>query len=257
MTGSVATVGGRPTWYAEHGDGDPLIYLHGGFSSSRELEPVRDAYAARFRVFTPDRRGHGRTPDVPGPFTYELFAADTVAFLEEVVGGPAHLVGFSDGAITALHAALARPDLVRRMVLISGQYHQRGLQPAFLHGPDAVAEIAASPLGAAYAEESPDGAEHFPVVAAKAIQNALTGPTLTVEQLAGVPARTLVVSGDDDAVTLEHTIELYRGLPGAELAVVPGTSHVLILEKPALVAQLVLDFLTTDPVPTIMPIRRA
>lgn len=257
MTGSVATVGGRPTWYAEHGDGEPLVYLHGGFSSSRELEPVRDAYAARFRVLTPDRRGHGRTPDVPGPFTYELFAADTIAFLEEVVGGPAHLVGFSDGAITALHAALARPDLVRRMVLISGQYHQRGLQAAFLHGPDAVAEIAASPLGAAYTEESPDGAEHFAVVAAKAIQNALTGPTLTVEQLAGVPARTLVVSGDDDAVTLEHTIELYRSLPEAELAVVPGTSHVLILEKPALVAQLVLDFLTTDPVPTIMPIRRA
>jgi pimeloyl-ACP methyl ester carboxylesterase len=257
MSGSVVTVGGQLTWYAEHGAGEPLVYLHGGFSSSRELEPVRDAYAGRFRVFTPDRRGHGRTPDVPGPFTYELFAADTIAFLEEVVGGPAHLVGFSDGAITALHAALARPDLVRRMVLISGQYHQRGLLPAFLHGPDAVAELAASPLGAAYAEESPDGAEHFAVVAGKAIQNALTGPTLTVEQLAGIPARTLVVSGDDDAVTLEHTIELYRSLPAAELAVVPGTSHVLILEKPALVAQLVLDFLTTDPVPTIMPIRRA
>jgi pimeloyl-ACP methyl ester carboxylesterase len=257
MTGSVVAVGGRPTWYAEHGDGEPLVYLHGGFSSSRELAPVLGSYAARFRVFTPDRRGHGRTPDVPGPFTYEEFAADAIAFLEEVVGGPAHLVGFSDGAITALHVALARPDLVRRLVLISGQYHQRGLLPAFFHGPDAVAELTASPLGAAYAEESPDGAEHFAVVAAKAIENALTGPTLAAEQLAGVPVRTLVMCGDDDAVSMEHTVELYRSLPVAELAVVPGTSHVLIMEKPALVTQLVLDFLTTDPVPTIMPIRRA
>jgi pimeloyl-ACP methyl ester carboxylesterase len=257
MRGAVAPVGGLPTWYADYGSGDPLVYLHGGFSSSRELEPVRAAYAHRFHVFTPDRRGHGRTPDVPGPFTYELYAEDAVAFVDEVVGGPAHLVGFSDGAITALLVALARPDLVRRMVLISGQFHQSGLLPAFFHGPDAVAELRASPLGAAYAEESPDGAEHFAIIAAKAIENALTGPTLAAEQLAGVPARTLVMSGDDDAVSLEHTIELYRSLPEAELAVVPGTSHVLIMEKPALVAQLALDFLTTDPVRTIMPIHRA
>jgi len=257
MTGSVVEVGGLPTAYAEYGTGDPLVYLHGGFSSSREFAPVREAYAARLRVFTPDRRGHGRTPDVPGPFTYELFAADTIAFLEEVVGGPAHLVGFSDGAITALHVALARPDLVRRMVLISGQFHQSGLLPAFFHGPDAVAELVASPLGIAHAAESPAGPDHFAVVAAKGIENALTGPTLTAEQLAGVPARTLVMSGDDDAVIMEHTIEMYRSLPQAELAVVPGTSHVLIMEKPALVTQLALDFLTTDPVPTIMPIRRA
>jgi pimeloyl-ACP methyl ester carboxylesterase len=256
MTGSLAEVGGLPTWYAEHGQGDPLVYLHGGFSSSREFGPVREAYAERFHVFTPDRRGHGRTPDVPGPFTYERYAQDATAFLDEVVGGPAHLVGYSDGAITALLVALARPDLVRRMVLIAGQFHHSGLIPAFFHGPDPVAELQATPLPAWYAEESPDGAEHFPVVAAKIIENALTGPTLTAGQLAGVPARTLVMSGDDDAITLEHTIEMYRALPDAELAVVPGTSHLLLMEKPALVTQLVLDFLTTDPVPTLAPIRR-
>jgi pimeloyl-ACP methyl ester carboxylesterase len=250
-------VRGLPTWYAEYGDGDPLVYLHGGFSSSREFAPVREAYAERFHVFTPDRRGHGHTPDVPGPFSYERYAEDAVAFLDDVVGGPAHLVGYSDGAITALLVGLARPDLVRRMVLISGQFHQNGLIPAFFHGPDAVAELQESVLGAWYAEDSPDGGEHFPVVAAKIIESALTGPTLVAEQLAGVPARTLVVSGDDDAVTLEHTIEMYRSLPEAELAVVPGTSHVLVMEKPALVTQLVLDFLTSDAAPTIMPIRRA
>lgn len=250
-------MGGHPTWYAEYGAGEPLVYLHGGFSSSREFEHVRDAYAARFHVFTPDRRGHGHTPDVPGPFTYEVYGADAAAFLDEVVGGPAHLVGYSDGAIAALHVALTRPDLVRRMVLISGQFHQKGLMPAFFHGPDAVAELEGTPLAASYAEQSPDGPDHFRVVATKIVENALTGPTLAAEQLAGVAARTLVVSGDDDAVTLEHTIEMYRSLPRAELAVVPGTSHLLVLEKPEPVTRLVLDFLTTDPVPTIMPVRRA
>lgn len=79
---------------------------------------------------------------------------------------------------------------------------------------------------------------------------------LDVAELAGVRARTLVVSGDDDVVTLEHTLALYRGLPDAELAVVPGASHVLVTEKPELVTTLVLDFLTTEPVDTVIPIHR-
>lgn len=245
------------TWYAEHGSGEPLVYLHGGFSDARELDGALDAYTAHFRVLTPERRGHGRTPDVEGPYSFTTFAADTVAFLEDVVGEPVHLVGYSDGATTALHVALQRPDLVRRLVLISGQFHVDGLQAGLLDGRDAVAEMTASPLAASYGELSPHGPEHFPVVVAKVIEMARTGPTLTAEQLAGVAARTLVVSGDDDVVHLEHTVRLYRGIPDSEPAVVPGTSHLLVAEKPELVTRLVLNFLTPDPVPTIAPIRRA
>jgi pimeloyl-ACP methyl ester carboxylesterase len=65
------------------------------------------------------------------------------------------------------------------------------------------------------------------------------------------------MAGDDDAVAAEHTLAMYRGIPQAELAVVPGTSHALIIEKPALCNQIMIDFLTTDPVPTFMPLRRA
>lgn len=258
-TGATIDLNGVRTWYAEHGAGERLVYLHGGMSDARELDPVLDAYAARFRVFTPERRGHGHTPDVEGPITFPAMAADTIAFLETVVGGPADLVGFSDGATTALHVALERPDLVRRLVLISGQFHYSGLLPN-LFGDDPVAAVAAladSPLAHAYAEVSREGAEHFAVLAEKIIRLAQTEPVLKAEQLRGVGARTLVVCGDDDVVALEHTIELYRSLPDSELAIVPGTSHVLIMEKAELVARLVLDFLTLDPVPTIIPIRRA
>ncbi|MDF3051822.1 MAG: putative hydrolase or acyltransferase of alpha/beta superfamily, partial [Pseudonocardia sp.] len=94
---AVVELNGVRTWYAEYGNGDPLVYLHGGFSEASELDPVVDEYAARFRVFTPERRGHGHTPDAPGPFDFETNTTDTVAFLETVVGGPANLVGFSDG----------------------------------------------------------------------------------------------------------------------------------------------------------------
>jgi pimeloyl-ACP methyl ester carboxylesterase len=62
---------------------------------------------------------------------------------------------------------------------------------------------------------------------------------------------------DDDEVRLEHALQLYRGLPDAELAVVPGTSHGLLVEKPALCNLLIAEFLARDPVPTFAPIRRA
>ena len=260
--GTVVDLDGVRTWYATHGAGEPLVYLHGGFSDSRELAPLLPRYAERFHVHTPDRRGHGRTPDVDGPFDFERLAGDIAAFVERVVGGPAHLVGFSDGATTALHVALRRPDLVRRLVLISGQYHADGLLPGLL-APNfaddpaaAAAAMLSSRLHRRYVEVSPDGPDHFLTVTEKILRMAATEPRLDVRDLAGVRARTLVVAGDDDAIAAEHTLALYRGIPDAELAVVPGTSHVLISEKPDLVGQLVLDFLTTGPVRTLAPIRR-
>jgi pimeloyl-ACP methyl ester carboxylesterase len=65
-----------------------------------------------------------------------------------------------------------------------------------------------------------------------------------------------VMVGDDDLTTLEHTVVLYRGIPNSELAVVPGTSHFLVQEKPNLCNAIIIDFLTKDPVPTVAPIRR-
>lgn len=251
-------LGGVQTAYDEAGSGEPLVYLHGGFSDSRELDPLFERYSDHFHVYAPDRRGHGRTPDVDGPFSYARFADDTIAFLETVVGGPAHLVGFSDGATTALLVALQRPDLVRRIVMISGQFHHDGLDDGFFGDDPAAdaAQMAGTPLAQRYAEVSPDGAGHFVVTAEKVIRMALEDPTLTTNDVGQVKARTLVVCSDDDVVTLEHTTALYRALPDAELAVIPGTSHVLILEKPDLVGSIVLDFLTREPIPTRAPIRR-
>jgi pimeloyl-ACP methyl ester carboxylesterase len=82
-------------------------------------------------------------------------------------------------------------------------------------------------------------------------------PTLKASDLAGVRSRTLVMIGDDDEVLLEHAAELYRGLADGELAVVPGTSHGLLVEKPRLCNTMILDFLMNDPVRQMAPIRRA
>ena len=104
---------------------------------------------------------------------------------------------------------------------------------------------------------SPDGADHWPVVFAKFVTMATTEPHIDVADLRRVSAPTLIVVGDDDIVTLEHTVDLYRAVPNAELAVVPGTSHAVVLEKPAVFNRTVLDFLELDAVATMLPFRHA
>ena len=115
-------------WYDVRGQGEPCVMLHPGGAGvdSRALDPTLGAVET-FRVYTPEQRGHGRTPDVPGPISYELMAEDTIAFIDTVIGAPVLLFGCSDGAVVALTVALRRPDLVRRLVFAAGVFHHDGL----------------------------------------------------------------------------------------------------------------------------------
>jgi pimeloyl-ACP methyl ester carboxylesterase len=106
---------------------------------------------------------------------------------------------------------------------------------------------AARTAGRANAEVSPDGAAHSPVVVAKIARAANEKGGLGPTELSMVTFPTLVMAADDDLVTLEHTLALYRGLPDAQLAIVIGTSHLLLHEKPELCTRLVIDFLSAEP----------
>ena len=157
------------------------------------------------------------------------------------------------GAGVALHVALRRPDLVRGLVLISAAFHHSGQMAVDEIDVDQV--VAA--FGASYGEVSPDGEDHYAVVVTKEIEMDEREPTLEVSDLASVTARTLVMTSDDDLITLEHTVALYRGITNAELAVVPGTSHFLTQEKPDVTTRMIVDFLGTEPITPIAAVRRA
>jgi pimeloyl-ACP methyl ester carboxylesterase len=250
---TAAELTGVRMWYDQHGDGDPCVLLHPGGAGvdARALDPTVAGLSQMFRVFTPEQRGHGRTPDPGGPISYEAMAADTVEFIETVVGAPVFLAGCSDGAVVALTVALRRPDLVRRLVLATGVFHRDGWADGVLDGdpPEFMRH--------SYGELSPDGIGHYEVMVAKLAAMHADGPTFTTADLHRFSGRTLVMVADDDEVRLEHALELYRSLPDAELAVVPGTSHGLLVEKPALCNLLITEFLARDAVPTLAPIRRA
>lgn len=241
--------GGLDTYYEVHGAGEPLLYLHGGFNTIEMLGEILPALAQQYRVYLPERQGQGRTPDRDGPITYQSMADDTIAFFEAIGLSSAHLAGFSDGAMVAIHVALQRPDLVRRLVLIGSAANQDGCPPSYLEMMQHLTPDTFPPMfRQMYDSLSPDGPEHFPVFFDKLKPNWLS-PGVSLERLRDVRSPALVLIGDDDCVTPEHAAAMVRTLPeGSQLGVVPGTSHGLPFEKPDLVNRLILDFLAAQQV---------
>jgi len=247
--------GGLSTYYEAVGTGDPLVMLHGGFTPVETLGGLTALFTDAYRVYSPERRGQGRMPDIPGPITYEIMAEDTIAFIDALGLGPVHVVGWSDGANVGLITALRRPDLVRKLVLIGTAEHVSGCTPiAQAMLPQLTAEQLPPMLIQAYAELSPDGPEHLAVVVEK-LAPALAVTSVRLPDLARVAAPTLVMAADDDMVSIAHLEAMRDALPDGQVAVVPGTSHALPLEKPELTARLIRDFLADVQVTRLMPMR--
>jgi pimeloyl-ACP methyl ester carboxylesterase len=238
-------LGGVHTYFEAVGDGPPVVLLHGGMCPIETWGGLIPQLAPTFRVYAPERRGHGRTADVEGPLTYEIMAADTIAFLEHLAVGPVDLLGWSDGAVVALLVALWRPDLVQRLVYVGNFINQDGM-PSHVKEmlPNLSTEMLPPMLRQLHAAVSPDGPEHFEVIFGKLKQLWTKEPDLDLGQLASLRAPTLFVAADSDMVTVEHLAAARTATPDAQLAVVPGADHGFPIEHPDLLAQLALRFLS-------------
>ncbi len=243
FTAGYIGVGGLRVWRELAGEGPAVVLLHGAFSgASAWTAQAPTLVKAGFQVHVPERRGHAHTPDVEGPLTYAVMADDTIAYLDQEVSTPAHLVGWSDGAVVALLVALRRPELVGRLVLIGQYYNSSGKVSnstllAGLATPEAMGFLRTE-----YDQVSPDGPAHFPVVHAKTVAMINSEPELDLADLAAFSGETIVLQGDRDEVTVEHSSAVAEALGNGRLAVLPGT-HGLPVEQPGPVNALLASFL--------------
>lgn len=242
--GRYLKAGGVRTYVEEHGDGEPLLLLHGGFETVDMLPFLTQHLAKQRRVIAPERRGHGRTADQSGTITYEVMARDTLAVMDVLGIEAAEIVGYSDGANVGMLLALAAPERVRRLVLVSGNFHADGMTEAFRRGLRMARADSFEPAFVeAYRALSPDGPEHWPVVFEKLQRMMLEEPRLRADDLERIEAPTLVLAGDRDYVDVRHTLALFEAIAGARLCIVPGGAHGLLTEQPALTTRVILDFL--------------
>lgn len=235
-------VRGHASYHEIHGDGEPLLLLHGGYCSLENLRPLGETLAQTHRVHAPERPGHGRTADRDGEFSYAESVLDTLAYLDALGLDDVHVVGFSDGAIIGLLLAIDHPDRVRSLVAISGNTHTDAWVPEELQART-MSEADAARIDADYEALSPDGPEHGKVVVEKLTRMWLTEPHIAPEQLATITAPALVMSGDHDMVAPDHSVAIARSIPGAQLAIVPDAGHLVAQDQPELVGLVLRDFL--------------
>ena len=250
-------IDGSAVFYETEGDGDAIVLLHGGMADNSTWSAQFSGLSPHRRVVAPERQAQGHTPDRPGPLTYEGMADQTVSLLGALGLGPVDLLGWSDGGMVGTLIAAEHPELVRTLTVTGSGFSSAGYVPGAMEelvslAPD---DEDMEMFAAMYAQASPDGPEHFPEAWEK-VRTLWSEPFDWTALVGRISAPTLVVVGDDDYVSVGHAEAFSRTVLHGQLAVVPGASHLVPMEKPDLFNRLVLDF-TTDPVPdTMMPLRR-
>jgi pimeloyl-ACP methyl ester carboxylesterase len=240
-----APVNGLQLYYETHGSGRPVVLLHGGLMTiSLNFGPLLAPLAASRQVIAVELQGHGHTAETERPMTIEALAGDVVALLDQLGIEQADLFGFSLGGLVACAIALGTPARVGKLIVASADAHRPpGRQSAPL-GEDRLPTPADfQAMRDAYDAVAPDPA-HFEEFAAKNSAMVHEFPGWTGE-LRSLQAPTLLVFGDRDFSPLPDVVEMFELLPNAQLAVLPGTTHVGLTRRPGELLALITPFLGT------------
>jgi pimeloyl-ACP methyl ester carboxylesterase len=250
-----APVNGIELYYEVHGQGKPLVLLHGGFGSFEMFGPVLVELATSRQVIGVDLQGHGRTLPFDRPMTFANLAADVAALIKWLGHDQADVMGYSLGAATALRVAIEHPDVVNKLVVSSTafafagwhDYNQQGMKGMAANPAAAVEGMKQTPMWQAYAALMPDAEANWPKTIAQTA--ALVGADYEWSADIGrIKAPTQLVYGDWDAVRTSHVAAFFGLLGGGKqdanwdgsgmnknrLAVLPGVTHYTMFMDPRL-----------------------
>ncbi len=249
-----APVNGLSMYYEIHGSGNvPLVLIHGGGStietSFSNLLPLLAGYGKLIAV---ELQAHGRTTDRDAPESFEQDADDVAGLLSHLRINKANFLGFSNGGSTVMQIAIRHPDIVNKLVVISGAYKRDGFIPGFFDGfKGATLDNVPEPLQAGFLKVTPDKAR-LQVMFEKDVARMVGFKDWPDSALASIKAPTLIIAADHDVVTPEHAAEMANLIPNARHVILPGTHGSIIGEvgseqeggkTPGVTASLVLEFL--------------
>ncbi len=236
--------------YTVQGEGPPLYLLHGGMESRKSFESQIPVFAQQFTVVAMDSREQGRSGSSDEQISYELMTKDVLALATHLGHQRISIMGLSDGGITALTAAIQYPEAINKLVLLGATFHYNSYPEAvraFIANYQWDGNTDPAQFPGNFIEHYATGHENLDGFGQLLKEMAVmwtTSPTYTKSDLQKIKAKTLVINGDREDTSLEHVLELYAGIPNAQLFVVPEATHYSLQEKPELINQVAMDFLT-------------
>jgi pimeloyl-ACP methyl ester carboxylesterase len=257
-----ATVDGLQLYYEVHGKGRPLVLLHGAFSNiDTDFGKLLPTLAKSRRIIAIEQQAHGRTADIDRPLTYEQMADNTAELLRRLDVKNADFLGYSMGGGIATYIAIRHPGMVRKFVFAGGAVHgPEGFYPEVLEGEEKMKpeDFDGTPWLEAYRRIAPNP-RNWPRLVDKIRALDLNWKGLRPEEIQLIKAPALLIIGDADVVRPEHVVQMFRllgggvagdlvGLPRSQLAVLPGTTHVSLIDRTDWLLSMVTAFLDA-PIP--------
>ena len=252
MTG-YAPVNGLKMYYEIHGEGVPLVLIHGGGSTIQTtFGNIMPLLAPHYKIIAVELQAHGHTSDRSGPETFEQDADDIAALLQHLKINKAHFLGFSNGGNTAMRIATRHPGIVNKLVVVSSFYKREGMMKGFFDGLEkASLEDMPQPLKTHYLQINNDQ-KGLQTMFDKDKKRMVNFQDWNDEDLKSIQAPTFLISGDQDVMTPAHTVKMSQLIPNAQLMILPGThgsfiGEVCTIEKesemPGITAAIIREFL--------------
>lgn len=242
----------------------PLTLIPGAFMAVDSMTEWVEAFARDRAVIVFDQQGHGRTPDTSREMSYEQFADDAAELLRALGVERADVMGYSQGGGVALQLAIRHPSMVIKLVSMSATFRKDGWYPAVFESIAGltVADFAGTPVEKAFMEHTPDAKAYARYLEKMKVLN-IDDQNITDAEMRSISAKTMVIVGDADGVTLDHALAMFRlrgggdeeaaasgvlqEAPGARLVVLPAMSHIGVSGESELLVPMVTAFLDDAP----------
>lgn len=253
-----ADVNGLKMYYEVYGEGKPLVLIHGSFMNiPLNWSHMIPMLAKDRKVIVAEMQGHGRTKDIARDLTYEGMADDVSVLLKHLKIDSVDILGYSMGGGVAFQVAVRHPQLVRRLVVLSGTYAHDGWWPDV---EASFASINADMFKGTVIERQYDSLGNdparFPEFVKKVISIDLK-PYDWSKDAKKIQAPVFLAIGDADGVRYEHALEFFRakgggsmgdihGLPQSRLAILPATTHIGMMHRAGWLVPMITDFLDSD-----------